>query len=400
MSEVNRKPDIVNMLFGSHLYGLSTPASDFDYKGIYMPTLPELLLNNYAGTYKHSTGGAHQKNESGDIDTEVISLSKFLDHACAGETFAIDMLHCENPILNSPIWDDLVEHRTMFYSKSLKAYLGYVKKQAAKYGLKGTRLADIRSVIDQLETFDGERTLNEVRDYLFYGEYSQWIVKPSSRDGIPDQEFYEVNMKKYQSTNTVEYVLGQLSKMWNSYGARAKAAESNNGVDWKALSHALRAGYQARDIYLHGDFEYPLQESEFLLDVKLGKLDYKTEVAPVLESLVEEVDALAFNSDLPQQVNRNYWDTWLLGVYAKHFDIAILVSNQVDTTRTFAGFNGSNGDICPVCHTAADTVTILVPIKGTEDDGVVEARQIHHKCYSVVVNMNALEKESGVHKNG
>ena len=29
---------------GSHLYGLNTPNSDIDYKGIFMPDLNELLL--------------------------------------------------------------------------------------------------------------------------------------------------------------------------------------------------------------------------------------------------------------------------------------------------------------------------------------------------------------------
>jgi predicted nucleotidyltransferase len=31
------------MKFGSHLYGLNTPTSDVDYKGIFMPTLEQGL---------------------------------------------------------------------------------------------------------------------------------------------------------------------------------------------------------------------------------------------------------------------------------------------------------------------------------------------------------------------
>lgn len=321
---IQKKPDIVNMKFGSHLYGLNTPDSDVDFKGIYLPDLAELLLGNYAGTYKHSTGGQHQKNEAGDIDTEVISLPKFIKHACDGETFAIDMLHCKEPISSSPIWGVLVENRTRFYSKSLKAYMGYVKKQAAKYGLKGTRLADIRAAIDALKLMPPESPIGEIGEDGFHiGEYAKWVTVPAKKDGQHDQYFYEVNMKKYQSTNSVEYVLTQLQKMYDSYGARAKAAEQNEGVDWKALSHALRAGYQAREIYLNGDFEYPLKETEFLLAVKKGELDYKTEVAPELERLVEEVEVLADNSDLPAKVDRNFWGVWLLHVYSDQFWIDI-----------------------------------------------------------------------------
>lgn len=57
-----RKPTVVNMKFGSHLYGLNTPTSDVDYKGIFMPTLEELLLNSFPKTIVTSTGPEHAKN--------------------------------------------------------------------------------------------------------------------------------------------------------------------------------------------------------------------------------------------------------------------------------------------------------------------------------------------------
>ena len=40
-----------------------------------------------------------------------------------------------------------------------------------------------------------------------------------------------------------------------------------------------------------------------------------TEVSPVLEALVEEVDALVLVSDLPDSVDAKYWDQWLLRTY-------------------------------------------------------------------------------------
>ena len=314
------EPTIVNMAFGSHLYGLNTPNSDFDYKGIYLPTLESMILGNYGGTYKWSTGAAHEKNNAGDIDYEVISLNKFLSHACDGETFVIDMLHCNEPLVTSPIWEDLVANRTMFYSKSLKAYFGYVKKQAAKYGLKGTRLADIRQVIESLGNYDPNITLREA-ELIYTGEYAKWVNVPSKREPDKVQMFFEVNSKKYQESNKVGYVINELQKVWDSYGARAKLAEKNEGVDWKAISHALRGGYQARDIYKLGDYSYPLRETDFILDVKLGKLDYKSEVAPVLESLVEEVEALAKVSTFPKDVDRKYWGYWFVETVLKYNEI-------------------------------------------------------------------------------
>jgi len=127
--------------------------------------------------------------------------------------------------------------------------------------------------------------------------------------------FYEVNGKKYQDTNTVEYTLERIEKALAGYGARALLAEKNEGVDWKAVSHALRAGYQLRSILVNGSFSYPLEETEFLRNVKSGDCDYKTEVSDVLEALVEEIDELVLVSALPDKVDVNWWNRWLIDVY-------------------------------------------------------------------------------------
>jgi hypothetical protein len=48
--------------------------------------------------------------------------------------------------------------------------------------------------------------------------------------------------------------------------------------------------------------------------------------------------------------------------------------------RTFEGFNADRESVCPWCKTSENKETILVPILGTEDDGIVEARQMHTEC--------------------
>jgi hypothetical protein len=215
----------------------------------------------------------------------------------------------------------LVANRTKFYSQNLKAFVGYVKQQAAKYGVKGSRLADIKQAIDSLAKLDQTLTLDKVKDQLYFGEYAEWKVKPNPSVGH-DNEFYMVNAKMYQSTNTVLYTIERLQQMYDGYGHRAKLAEQNEGVDWKAMSHALRAGYQARDIYKDGDFSYPLKETDFLKQVKQGKLDF-SQVGSELERLVAEIENLSENSNLPEHVDTEFWDKWLLSVYAREFSLNV-----------------------------------------------------------------------------
>ena len=312
---------IVRMVFGSHMYGLDTPNSDMDYKGIYLPELDDLLLGTAAKNISHSTGNDDSKNTADDIDDDWYSLGEFLKLATKGETVALDMLHV-NPDLVSVeidpdygyIWEELVSNRHKFYTKNLKAYMGYVKRQAAKYGLKGSRISAMREAIAALNKVPGnEIPLYTIWDSLPENEYAHKIELPGANDVM--NNFYEVNGKKYQDTNTIEYTLERIEKALSGYGARALLAEKNEGVDWKAVSHALRAGYQLRGVLQNGLFGYPLAETEFLRGVKSGELDYKTEVSPVLEALVEEIDELVLTADLPDKVDTKHWNNWLLDVY-------------------------------------------------------------------------------------
>jgi hypothetical protein len=63
--------------------------------------------------------------------------------------------------------------------------------------------------------------------------------------------------------------------------------------------------------------------------------------------------------------------------------------------RTFKGFNSSNGDVCPVCHTSKDIETVLIPLPWTEDDGICEAKQMHKMCYDLIEFMT--KKDSSRH---
>ena len=314
---------VVKMKYGSHLYGLNTPKSDTDYKSICLPTAEQIIMQKANFTLKNSTGDEHGKNTADDIDDETMSLSKFLDQAMAGKNTALDMLHAplwedrQIVLVTSPIWKELQDKRHMFYTKDMSSYVDYVQGQAAKYGVKGSRLAALTDAMEVLSTVvpADETRLGDVADYLPVGEHAQ-IVEMESKVG--KQKFYEICQRKFDFQNKVDYVITNMRKIYDGYGHRAKLAETNEGVDWKAVSHAFRAGFQARSIYQNGGFEYPLKETEFILAIKTGQLDYKTEVQPQLETLVDQVKTLAEMSDMPETCDREYWSKWL---YQKHLQI-------------------------------------------------------------------------------
>ena len=309
--------------FGSHLYGLNGPNSDVDWKSVMLPSLDNLLLQKGNWCRNESTGDNDSRNTKDDVDNEMFSLHKFIDHACSGQMVAIDMLHATGDCVGfeSGIWKDLRSKRGMFYTKDMAAFLGYVRKQAAKYSIKGSRLATM-SLAKECIHFaidDGLETLGQV--ILPIDEHAQWVTQTGSNG--EEQLFYEICGSKLQSTLNLQMAYNIIKGKYDKYGHRAKLAEQNLGVDWKAISHAVRAAYQLADIYTEGDIVFPFEgdRRKFLLDIKNGDLHYKNEVAPVLEELVEEVLYLSEKSKYPTKADREYWDGWLIEQYERFFGI-------------------------------------------------------------------------------
>ena len=82
----------------------------------------------------------------------------------------------------------------------------------------------------------------------------------------------------------------------DKYGARAIEAEKNLGLDFKALSHALRAFDQMEQLYKTGRIVFPLATREKLLRVKRGEIPW-VELEPMIVERLKEIDAIREASD-------------------------------------------------------------------------------------------------------
>ena len=329
---------IVKLKFGSHLYGTNTKDSDIDIKGIFMPSKENILSSNVNKSYnlgeKISTG---LKNTSEDSDIEMYSLHYFIKLACDGQTVALDMLHApDNMIIEkTDLWDEIVALRSSFYTKNLKAFVGYARKQAARYGVKGSRLAAAKKIMKIIgatmsKAHIGEMKMTEVWDNLPEEKHLHHLEVDLNKSNIRQ---YQVCGKILQETSTCMYSLEILKRFYDNYGARARQAELNEGIDWKAVSHAIRAAYQIEEILTDQTITFPLKQADFIRDIKLGKLHYTKEVAPVLESMMERIELLSEKSDLPNKVDRNQWDNFIIkAIESEYFDGKI---NIIIRHRTF-----------------------------------------------------------------
>lgn len=295
---------------GSNMYGTATPKSDKDYLGIYIPTREQLFLNNFPRQ-------ASLPKESG-LDLQIWSIHYFLELACQGETMAIDLLHSPYKcwlIFDEDEWLTLVSNRNLFYTKSMKAFVSYARKQAAKYGIKGKRIETLEAVCDFLEIVTPDRKLREVWNDLPNIEHVHFL---EPEKGTP-YRMYQVCGKKFLETVKCSYALEHIKKSLTEYGNRARMARENEGIDWKALSHALRSAEQVYDIFKFGGYEYPLKNAAFIRNVKLGKYDFLTVVQPALEEAMNDIEELVDKVDLPEKVDRKYWNQWLITLLERKY---------------------------------------------------------------------------------
>jgi len=298
------------MKFGSHLYGTDTPESDRDYKGVFLPEKDDVFLNRIPKSYNFTTkNGCDSKNTSDDIDTEIYSLHYFVRLACEGQTVAIDMLHAPDNMLleTSATWELIVKSRNKFYTKNLNAFVGYARRQAAKYGIKGSRLNAAKEVVGILSKYGREEKLQVVWGVLPLGDH-RYFIEPSP-NGI---EQYQVCGKVMQATQKIGYTIDILDKFYKEYGKRAKLAAENKGVDWKAVSHAMRVAYQVKELLTTNTITFPLKNADYIRQIKNGELDFQTEVSPNLEKLMDEVEILSEKSTLPLKPNRKFWDKFII----------------------------------------------------------------------------------------
>ncbi len=307
---------IMKTIFGSHLYGTVTSESDTDYKGVFMPSSRDIYLGRFPKSYKTNTKikkGDGIKNTKDDIDTEIYSLHEFIKLACEGQTVALDMLHAPESglIIDSLLWHSLLSFKHLFYTKNTKAFVGYARRQAAKHGVKGSRLNAAQNVInflyDLIKIANPYDSLANFWHLLPKGEHIHFLDKPSDKNNL---RVYQVCGKNFQETAKLDYVFNILSDFHAKYGERARKAARNEGIDWKAISHALRASYEIQELFQMKTITFPLKEAKFLTEVKKGKHHYKS-VSDTLEELMENIEYLSTISDLPEKVDRQFWDDWL-----------------------------------------------------------------------------------------
>lgn len=126
--------------------------------------------------------------------------------------------------------------------------------------------------------------------------------------------FLECCSRKVSFDATVKQGYEIFSRIYENYGARAQRAEQNEGIDWKALSHAVRVGREAVELLKTGEITFPLADAAHILAIKKGRLPYDT-VADEIEGLLVDVEREAAVSSLRDEADWEFIDELVARTY-------------------------------------------------------------------------------------
>lgn len=315
---------IYRIKFGSRLYGTSTPTSDIDYMSIFIPDARSILLQRAKGAVNDQRPKRDgEKNAAGEVEEGRFSLQRYLSLLAEGQTVALDMLFAPSwawMMEPSPIWVEIVDNRHRLLTKRSRAFIGYAMRQASKYGVRGSRVAASRLARDLLDRGISDHGASDKLEVMAraievaVGAEQHMAIVPQTKANGGVVMHWEVCGRKMPYTSSIKNARDIMQRLVDEYGQRALQAESNQGVDWKALSHAVRVGCEALELLRFGRITFPLPNAEHILAIKLGEFDYRT-VADEIEALLPEIEHAAEESALPDDPDLEWVDDFVARVY-------------------------------------------------------------------------------------
>ena len=315
-------------MYGSKLYGTDNPNSDTDYKGIFIPNKNDVLLKRDIEHYNFNSNENNTKNSKDDIDLQLFSIYKFFSLLKKGETGAMDILfsmfRADTQVYNDENFTSIImENYKKFYNRNLHSFVGYCVGQSKVYNVRGERFNELHSFVKYFNDLVKEQGSEKLEsmfpkiDKLFLEhnyKYVKYIMADTSRgSGEPKQgKYVEVLGKRFLGTVTIAYFSEKITEMEEQFGNRARA--SAKGVDFKALSHAVRVIDEVEELIDHDFITFPLKNSVYITSVKEGKekledvMDYIDDKLTVVQRKLEE-------SGLPERSDEAFIDGLVLELF-------------------------------------------------------------------------------------
>jgi predicted nucleotidyltransferase len=281
---------VLRVRHGSHAYGLNTPESDVDEKGICIIDDP---------LYYYGIRSFEQKDSgwSDGVDRVIYDIRKFFKLALQCNPNIIEVLHVndEDVLEENEIGQILREQAGMFLSRrAAKSFVGYAVAQLKRIK-SHKKWIDHPPVEPNKEDFvhrhcvtakDWKREFDNHHIRVLRGSHKAVIIEHF------DEGAYKQALRKQQ-----QYL------SWKKNRNRARyALEEQFGYDSKHAMHLMRLLRMGIEILRDGKVVVKRPDREELLAIRNGKFKYD-ELVVEADKMIKNIDALTEKSSLPEQPN-------------------------------------------------------------------------------------------------
>ena len=295
--DIDQQTVLFRHLAGSKLYGTNLPTSDTDFKEVYIPSPREILLGQTTVAAQSSTGSAKGKNTAEDEDVTRTSLQKFLGLCANGDVGCIETLfavsNSEAVIYQHDLWDVVIQARQQLTNRSIYKSMGYMRSQVNRYVVRGTRADAVKNILNILEGHPTGNRLETIRDEIEAGIKGFEFSAIEVGEGVTH---LNICNRKSPMRNKIGDSYAIYKKLDDEYGARTKAAQNLNGLDWKGIQHCLRIGEQMIELLKYDRITFPRDNRDYLKKVRQGEIDIE-DVMPQIDALFQEIEALGADGD-------------------------------------------------------------------------------------------------------
>ena len=338
--------------YGSHLYGLNTENSDLDFRGVYIPTLDDIILHKDKDEINEeleigieptvlnfNDGTQALRVRQVKVDVKIFSLQKFIQLCSKADTNALDLLFSiDTPADHTWQYKGLVKNvpeemkyplryihenrNKLINTDRLESPITYAFKQATKYGLKGERLKVLELVKQKAEYLKKNKILAElktvvVEDLIDHTDLMELEIPNNHlRIDVLDnkgkkEKYLFVCGVQHQFNLDLDKFIKRIEEKINKEYTSQRTIDAADGNDWKALSHAIRVLLEIKELLDTGNIQFPLKDKDFLLDIKLGKVErefidnfFNQELSNILERVQK--------NELDWKYDEEFWNEFIL----------------------------------------------------------------------------------------
>jgi len=336
---------------GSQAYGISTPTSDIDTKGVFIQPIEDILGFGYVEQVSDA------KN-----DRTFFEIRRFLQLLQTANPTMLELLNLPDDCIRykHPIMDLVMVHKERFITKVCRnSYGGYAVEQIKKArGLNkkivevGEKIPVRKTVLDFCFTIENSRSIplmlfldNKGLDVnkcglakIPHGHdlYSLYYSEEHTYRGIADEDSDEVRLTSIPKGEvpiaSLNFNKDAYSKHCKQYKEEVEWIENRNparfadnllhgkGYDGKNLAHCHRLLDMATEIGEGKGVVVRRPNREQLLSIRRGEYDYDQLVTEA-EDKIKRMDEIFEKSELPGALDREFVDELLIKMRKQYYGL-------------------------------------------------------------------------------